>query len=252
MLKLERVSHDSQIAIFVRDKEHLFNRSFLLALSAAVGFHALIFLLFHISPIKIRWNSTTASPAIVEADLSPGINSMVTASADTALRQRSNLLEPKPPMPILQNTPAFSTVRQMEYVKEKNYSINPFAQIEKEVYQPSFSSSVRQKAPLPPVSLVISGPLATRPIVNDGINNISLPSLPSKQKDERRLRAVYAVLVEGGSGKVFWYEKKEKLSLTALETTGEHILRDLRFSPDPTSQVMAGEIELHFTLENYD
>lgn len=251
MLKLERVPHNTQVNVAVRDKKHLFTGTFLKALSLAAGLHLLIFVLFHVSPIKIRWNNTSFTPIMVESDLTLPNDGLVIASANLNPKPRTSLLEPKPSLPILRDAPAYQAAGQMEFISEKNLLNNPFTGIEKEIYQPAFSPA-QQSSPTQPLTVVIAGNLASKQLLGSGISQQIASSLPGLLKQRESTRAIYSVLVDGRTGRIIWIEQLQKTNHGKLERISETILENLQFAPDEKSFVTAGEIELHFKGKRHD
>lgn len=252
MLKLERVSHDNQISVGLRDKKQLFTRSLVTALSIAVGLHLLLLVLFNVSPIKIRWGNSSFLPVMVEADVSSPNDSLVLASINHNLQPRTNLLEPKPSLPAFPASPTFLPSRQMEFISEKVHTANPFSQIEKAIYQPTFPPS-RQQSVSKPIQLVISGPLATKTILKNPVDQVVLPALTSSVKQNARdkmdhLRVIYSVQVDEQTGRIFWTEQKQKTDIPQLDLLAESILKNLQFVSTPASVATSGEIELHFNV----
>ena len=59
------------------------------------------------------------------------------------------------------------------------------------------------------------------------------------------MRVIYTVMVEGRTGKIFWFEPK--LAANALVAKfAEALLLDMKFAVDPKLIAVSGEIELHF------
>lgn len=248
MLKLERVSHDNQISVTVRDRQQLFTRSFLIALSSALAIHLAVVILFHISPIKIRWNYPPPFPIIVEADLTFSKDSTILANANIDPKLQTSYIEPKPSLPALPTFPAFLAVHDIEYINEKKRFINPFLEIEKEIYQPSMVIPI-PKIPRKTITLQISGPLAKRTVVNNNLNDRSLPSIPASLQLDKQLSTSYSVNVEEDTGRIFWYEQTQKTGCPVLDSFALSILRDLQFLIKPTNFVTSGEIEIHFNFD---
>lgn len=244
MLKLERVSHDYQTHVIVRDKNHFLTRSLLTALAIAVGIHLCIVILFHISPIKIRWTNTSFLPVQVEAEAPK--TSFVASSIGSNQHHRNTFPLRKTNSPAIPQIPLYLPNRQIDYVNSNNNISNPFSDIEKRLYQPSFASTAPSKS-LNPVSLIVTGPLASKRIINNGLADLFSSPLPQVSIEQR---TIYSVLVNGRTGRVFWVEQKQKSEAKALERIAEKILKGLKFSEDSTSFAIPGEIELHFNLNS--
>lgn len=244
MLKLEKVARDNQINVIFRDKNHLLTRPFLTALAIALGIHLLIVIVFHISPIKIRWTNTTVIPSLVEIDpaSSRQQGSIVAASTGTGVQPRHLFLEPKPASPAIPPLPVYLPGRQIDFAQQQNILVNPFSLIEQEIYRPSFPPAAYIR-PHQPILVVIAGPLSRKKILNNGLSEATLAALPRTSTPQR---AVYSVLVDEQTGHIFWMEQKQKIDSKTLERIADKILKDLEFSKEHGTFVTSGEIELHF------
>lgn len=243
MLKLERTSHDHDVSITFRNKEHVFTRSFLTAFTVALIIHLGLILIFHISPLKIRWSNTPSSPIVIETDLAHHENNLVLANISPEALPNNILLTAPASLPYLPSTPIYSTHRQIEH-SEKSQAIDDlFNEIEKEIYLPTFSPASRTSY-LEPISILISGPLASKTLIND-------PSAKEHQINiselniQRPQLLFYSVLVDEQSGRVFWHEPLQKIDNSSLETLATSMIYEMQFAPKPSAFVVAGQIELH-------
>ncbi len=241
MLKLQKASSDRQISIIIRDKEYFFTHSFLIAFALAAGFHLLFLLIFHIAPFKIRWSETLFPPVQVEASFN---DAGVVIAVTPPLPIASGLPPARPSLPILPEQPTLLALRPMEYLKENDKPHNPFSHIERNVYQPVFAPL--HKPPLPPITLMISGPLSGKSLLADGLQDKRLPRINYAGNPE--LRTIYHVLVEEHSGRIFWHEPKELTNIAALDRFAEGLLQAIVFAPGKQAFVTDGEVELHFNL----
>lgn len=235
MLKLERTSHDHDVSVTFRSKEYFLTRPFLTALGVALTIHLGLFLLFQVSPLKIRWNNTYSLPIIVETDLAQNGENLVVANISPDALPDNILLTAPPSLPFLATSPLFLNNRQMEYIEETHVEVNLFEEIEKEIYLPTFSPA--GSSSLKPISILISGPLASRTIINNPVLDLETVKTP------RHL--IYSVLVDEQSGCIFWHEPLQQSDDVALEKCVTSLIYGLQFATTPSAFVTAGKIELH-------
>lgn len=241
MLKLQKTSSDRQISVIVRDKEYFFTQSFLLAFGLALAFHFLFLVIFHVGPIKLRWNETIFPPVQVEAD---GFKDIALTVDVKAPKNLSNGLPPiKPSMPLLPEQPIVSITPPTEYIKENIGTRNPFNEIEKRITQPTFNPLKKQPSSL--VEMLVSGPLANLELLT-GLPQTELPPHLKNLIRNKERRIIYNVLVEGHTGKIFWHEALEQTSIASLDQYAEVLLQNIAFVPQQKIFVTAGEVELHF------
>ena len=242
MLKLKRTSRDGNIHVLVRDKEYLFNKPFIMALGIALAIHLGLFTLFHVAPFTIGLNETVFTPTRVEAD-TPSSESAI-ADVEPTIQNIRGL----PNIPVSNPTPALPAklfiARPMEYTKADHFMRRTFSKIEQVIYEPEFNPLIR--SPKKPVEMIISGIIADQKLLFNGLEDKPIPPL-SKRNDEQRL--IYAVKVEGKTGKVFWYEALKPAQETQINAFAESVLRSMRFELNPKVVAMNGEIELHFYQE---
>lgn len=234
MLKLEKVSRDGMISVIVRDKERLFTESFLYALSFAVVFHLSLFFLFNIAPFSMGISKSVFPPTRVEA-ATPFQESAIAEVKTKALTIRG-LPPPPSTEPQLLSKPQFIAIRPVENVNIKTK--NTFIQFEKEIYQPSLN--LLTKLPKKPFEIIVSGTLSKYSWQSNGLNTITGMS---NQLEE--WSAVYSVIVEGKTGKIFWFEPIQQIPNT-LKNLAESILQNMQFASDPNVVATHGGIELHF------
>jgi hypothetical protein len=94
--------------------------------------------------------------------------------------------------------------------------------------------------------MIISGILADQKLLFNGLEDKPIHPF-SKRNDEQRL--VYAIKVEGKTGKVFWYEALQSAQETQINAFAESVLRSMIFELNPKVVAMNGEVELHFYQE---
>lgn len=236
MLKLERASREGMISVIVRDKENLFTQPFTLAFCIAIAIHLSLILLFHVAPFKIGMNDTIFPPTRVEADALTKESAI--AEIEPAIQTIRGLPSPPPSRPQTLHEPKFLTVRPMEYRKAESTTATAFNKIENVIYQPEFTPLVAKHQK--PLEILISGILAEQKLLSNGINDKAIPS-------SNELRITYSVMVEGRTGKIFWFESKQhQQHFSAIDKFAESLLNDMKFAANPEMIAMSGEIELHF------
>lgn len=244
MLKLQRNSQGQEISVAFRSKERFFNRPFLIALSVALAIHIGLILMFHIAPIKIRWSTASTLPTIVETDLAQKEGSSVTASF-TVNELTDRLLSTAPPsLPLLADTPIFSKVHHFELNEGSSSIFDLFNDIEQEAYLPAFSPA--NASSLKPISVIISGPLAIKILLNDPLKEINNVDICRELKVCSPKQLCYFVRVDEQTGKVFWHESINPSENGAVEAFAVKIIYGLQFETSPIAFVSKGSIELHF------
>lgn len=243
MLKLERTSHDHDVSITFRNKEHVFTRSFLTAFTVALMIHLGLILIFHISPLKIRWSNTPSLPIVIETDLAHNEN-LVLANISPETLPDHFLLTAPASLPYLPSTPIYSNPRQIEYSEKSHAILDLFNEIEKEIYLPAFSPASRASYS-EPISILISGPLASKTLIKNPSAQEHQINISSGLNIQRPQHLLYSVLVDEQSGRVFWHESLQKIDNPSLETFATTMIYEMQFAPTPSAFVVAGQIELH-------
>lgn len=240
MLRFEKTSRNGLLKVIVRDKENRFTQPFAVAFGIAVAIHLGLVVLFHVVPFKIGMSENVFPPTRVHAD---------TALKESAIAQIAPAVQSirgLPPLPvsgpIMSSHPKFLAFRPVEFSKAKNSATLSFAQMEKEVYQPEFNPL--DNRPKKPLQIMVSGVLAEHGLVSNGMDKKTIPSL---KKDSTRI--AYSVLVEGKTGRIFWYEPKQGAQDPSIDRFAEAVLQDMKFAIDPAMIAMGGEIEMHFNQE---
>lgn len=248
MLRLQK-TRQRDISISLRDKERRLNRTFLCAFAIALGMHLFAILIFQIHAF-IAQGDIVLPPTLVETDyigLAEDSDNGVLAYIDYEGRQRTYTLAPKPSSPEIPEVDASFAARQMEYLKDQNVRVNPFASIEEDW---SYLTKQTIKGELPFMQIHIAGVLADVPLVDDGIQHVQKQISGLKDAKGAYL-TVYHVEVERRSGRIFWHDTLQKDELEVLKlinTLAENLLRQMQFLPDPRAFVSAGEIEIRFNF----
>lgn len=238
MLRLERSSRDKLINIFVRDKERFLSKPFMIAFSIAFGFHLFLLLIFHVSPF-IFTGDVIFPPANVVADTALSREGTV-AIIDSSSQWIKGLPQPPASSPAVGGTPAFTVTRPMAKGEDLHVDDRLFAEMEQSVYLPKFD-------PLKPAkpaafSFIISGMAAAVPIVEGSpLNGAGLTDLIAAVNEDAR--TVFAVMVDGRTGKVIWYEPLERSGKTKLDKFAENVLAELTFAKNSAGLAASGEIE---------
>lgn len=235
MLKLQKASREGIVSIIVRDKEQVLTKPFLIAFAIALAIHLGLMTLFHVAPFTIGVSHTVFPPTRVEANV--GLKESAIADLQPVVPTLRGLPPPPTTSPSLAHEPLFLSYRPMEYHKAEMATQVTFVEIEKNIYEPTFSplSSPAQE----PLRIVVSGVLAEYEMKSMQPQALSAPI-------HDPLRMVYSVMVKANTGKIFWFETQQESRTAAINQFAEALLRDMTFSIDPKMVVVRGEVELHF------
>lgn len=241
MLKIEKTSRN--LEVFIRLKNRRFNRTFFKALACALFIHLLGLILFTVNPFNLGKERILA-PTLVEADLNLPDNSRYNVLAQPEEEGSTSRYALRPPLwsPKFPEMPIATLQSQFESVKEQNSSENPFTRIEYDPESLLFSETVLAT---PPIQVRITGELADLSLLENGVINTASNNLGDLTD---AVRIIYAVQVEGKSGKVFWYYPLELTESKTINQLTETIVAGLRFEEDPHKFANTGEIEIVFNL----
>jgi hypothetical protein len=192
----------------------------LIALGIAAGFHLIFFSLFHIAPFKIKWGETLFTPVEVEAE-SPTDESEIAVDLESSILPLTGLPPQKNQEPMLAAEPALSPPAPLALARDLRSEVDPFASLEKPLYEPSFNPLPPIK--LPPLSISISGPLT---LAYDPLEGKTAPKIATQDG----MRVVFKILIDASTGFVIWYEMAEKSESFALNRFAEEIIKDLHFT----------------------
>lgn len=243
MLRLEKKRHH-EITVFLRDKERVFNRTFLYAFGIALGMHLFAVLIFHIHPF-ISLGDRILPPTMVEID-SNGMEDL-NSGALAVIEQEGGFkpyLLPRASDPKISMKMSPPPVLQVEYVASKNVLSHSFSSIEEDwsyLVQSDASEQKRQE----PIHVHISGKLADVPLVKNGSQEITTLQLDNLLPSESYL-AVYEVQVDRKTGRIFWYTALHSDRLQTVDAWAERMLQQMVFQADPEAFVSKGEIEISF------
>lgn len=235
MLKLNKSTSSRDIHISIRERERYFTRSFLIAFGIAITFHLLFITIFHVAPFILRINQTVFPPTYIENV--PFQDAMTLANADQIEVISSHLPPPLQSVPQLPNSPSFSNFEQRKWHNKSSSEASLFYNIEQQIYTPTFS------------------PLAiTTPLFHVKTTGVLAEKFRLKSDWEKKHRppitqesyAIYEVVVEGNSGRIFWFEPKQLTHNPALNQFATTLLSELRFETDQSIPTASGNIEMHF------
>lgn len=243
MLRLERSSPEGRINVVIRDKEHLFTKPFLLALTLAIAIHLTLILLFQITPFSLGKYDRVLAPIQVQSD---------SLSAESALAEWISPVQtlrglpiPPPSHPMLLQQPKFLADNPITYTKIENSNKQAFLEIEQKVYQPEFTPMVFHP-PQQPFLMRVSGILGNYELIDNGMKELHFPKF---KLDTESTRVIFSVLAEGKTGKIVWFDFEEKTQSAALDKFAEGILRRIQFAKNLKSIFIDGKIEMEFNRE---
>lgn len=233
MLHLEK--NRQGISVNIRDRQCLINRTFVFALSLALGLHLSAALLFNVQHF-ISFGDAVLPPTIVEAD--PGydeIDSSILAYLDRMNTQSRYSLEPKSSNLMIPSLSMETPARQMEHIKELSVIDNPFLIIEED-----WQHLITIETPsIPSLQVNVSGTLAGK-LLDDGSHTMLSYS-------DKPYRMVYDVRVEAKTGEIFWYVPIHPIESLQIQKVATTLLDHMRFETDSLAFVYAGEVEIIFT-----
>jgi hypothetical protein len=251
MLKLQRISKSSDIAIRFRVREPIFTRQLSTALFITVALH--LAMLFCIDIKAIRPPLFTARPPIVAtADI--GISTHAEASVTSLQVDKYGLL----PRYILEPTNAIPSLPEITFydvitfqADTSRYSdVTPsFSQLEAVPYRSSLSLHP-YIAKGPPFKVLLSGPLASRKIKSQALQNFA------KMYRDKTLRDYHIIKIniriDDKTGEVFWTSLDEPSPKSSLNDLALDMVKSIRFNTKKRSFVTTGTIEvmLSSSLQN--
>lgn len=235
MLRLEKAKN-REINVHLRRKRTRLNWSLIKAFAAAVALHLFAAMVFHIH-LWINQEDGILPYIQVNTDLDhSGDKDVILDYSKEQIRSSRHPLEPLASIPQFPAIPTHSPERQMEYIETSQKQNNLFSFIEEDW---SYLTANHEKfTPPKPIQINPSGDLGDLPLINNGLEKIALPDLPGF------CRAVFAVQVEGKTGRIFWQDAIELPREPELQTISEQILNNIRFQPIANAVVTTGEIEL--------
>lgn len=217
MLKIERKK--KELTVSLRTQEGLWNRTFLIAFTIALGIHVSAFFLFHIQPFTAYF-STIFPPVNVQ---SPRIENQI------SLLEKNQ----KEEFPLLDLHEPYAISLNETYSIEKSYDLTmpQFTSIEEPLNIPVETTYT-------PLKMEISGPLKQYKLTNPIEDHVQ-----SRFGSGQYYHISYQVQVEPETGAIFWYDKKESSGKPAIDQQMEKVLLSLKFTP---ADYAAGQIDFYY------
>lgn len=235
MLKLNKSTSSRNIHISIREREGYFTQTFLIAFGIAIIFHLLFITIFHVAPFILRINQTVFPPTYIENV--PFQDAMTLANADHIEIISSHLPPPLQSVPQFPNSPSFSHCEQKKWNKKLTSEMPLFYNLEQQVYTPTFSPL----ATTPPLFRIQStGILAENFRLKSGWEKNHPPLIRQESY------AIYEIVVEANSGRIFWFEPQQLTHNPALDQFATTLLSELRFETDQSIPTASGNLEIHF------
>lgn len=236
MLKLQK-NRNREINVTLRNRERFWTRTFIYALSIALGLHLFAVLIFQIHSY-FHTDENIFPPIVVQADMFSESDNGILANVEDLDTQYNFLKAPIASSPQLPYLSIFPSSSEVEYVKEFNLNDNPFANLEAD-WEHLFSKN--SLTPKTSIKVKVSGALAEFPVLDDGVSQV----LP-KMKLGGSHKISYAVQVEGKTGRIFWQMMTGQGEKHTVMVLAEQILANMRFDQNPFLFVQTGEIEINF------
>jgi hypothetical protein len=249
MLKLEKTASGHTITVSLRHKEPLLSGAFLKALMMAVLLHAGGLLLFKIHMIhrdKNEW--AVINPRLVDSDMGHSNRSLITTGrfwgeGDGSLSFRPVSM-PQMQSPKFPDPPSVTADQRFNLEAVLMHYEFPKKLQERFQYQagtPSLSFIAEEDL----ITIHISGALALRAIIDDGLDVIKkLKEL----EDVEEGMLTYQVKVEDRSGKIIWFLRDGLQEVGLKDRIASEIIQNMRFERILTEQplVTAGTVEIMF------
>lgn len=234
MLKLEKTSKLSNIAICMRERERFFEPRLLKALAIALIFHLSGLLLFHVTPFSFT-STFTFAPVHVQSD-SPvkGVSAQVFQT-----REEEELLPP--PLSLVPTLDWVSIIPASTLAPAINFKPDALQFLEERVW-PKWEEPLPLKLEEPRIQLAISGDLAEIPWVTSDPLLREMEPLSAKSK----AYVTYQVQLDDKTGEIFWYERTESSGVNSIDQLTEKILLNLRFLAPSQPTIIKGF--LHFAV----
>lgn len=245
MLKLEKIAKTLEISITLRQRESLFNKTFIQALMIAIGLHLFAGILFNVRFIKIAGSQTVIPPAFVEADLTAPSDNSIVAIAEEEENHPKHFIEAKGSKPQLPAIPLSEHAQQtVQLQKACCWKKNPFIEIEAYANPAPIPLPKAPNTPGQPIQVYVSGGLNAASLMQEGWESIDPATL--KTQATQNYCVIFAVRIDGQTGSVFWYEFKTDRAHKELDALAEQILKNMRFDKSEDSFATLGEVEIVF------
>jgi hypothetical protein len=248
MLKLEKNSNQ-EITFKIRDKEKIFNRTFMNAFFLAMGLHLFAIIIFQVKPFGLA-NSDLILPTIsVETDKVLNKNQIATAETRIAEIFSRGILEPALSQISLPDIPKNTFISHIEFIHKNNSLLHPFIELEQEYHKP-WLGKIEFPIISQPLLIKASGRLANRkfssPLVEEW-NDLYKEELFPKNS-LKKYRVIFLVEIEDKTGEVFWFTAKETSENNLVNKIAEKFIHEIIFEKKDSSFISSGEIEFFFHL----
>lgn len=240
MLRFEKSNRKQTLFVFVRHQEKFFSKPLVIAFGIAFSFHLLLVLTFHITPFILPGGDTVLPPVHVVADSSADGSGTV-AYIDQSIQWIRGLPPPTPTLNRAQQ-PVYTMHHPVTWKEGQPIDYALFAQLEKSLYEKEFNPLESNEHT--PFEMLISGILASLPLQSP-VSPIIVPKHIASTIDHD-IRVVFAVDVDGRTGKIIWFDPREKSGRAAVDKHAEKMLWQMNFAIDPNRVVTSGEVEFHY------
>jgi hypothetical protein len=238
MLRYEKNNRKQTLFVFARDQEQFFSKPLIIAFGIAFSFHLLLMLTFHITPFILPGGNSVLPPIHVESS-ADGLGTV--AFIDQPIQWIRGLPPPPPTLNRAQQ-PVYTMHHPVTWKEGQQVDRALFTQLEKSLYEKGFNPLERHEQL--PFEMLISGILASVPLQAPS-SAIALPKDLASSIDHD-IRVVFAVDVDGRTGKVIWFDPREKSGRAAVDKHAEKLLWQMSFAIDPSRVVTSGEVEFHY------
>ena len=241
MLRIEKSGRKKLAKISINNRFSLLTPNFLLSFSLALGLHLLGASIFYIKSLKINYSNQIFSPVKVAVDISHQDGLVM---VDFEEKSAYPIQELKDPIPEYINNKNIEFEKFIAYPKDekKDRSINLLSSVDD--YSNFLDPSLLPKKGKKPIEIQVSGELAELKFKK----NFEGDKKILRRVKNTSMKAVFAVLVEGKSGAVFWKEKKKQLVDNKLQSLADKIVDSLEFELQEEDFVKSGIVEVEFTM----
>lgn len=246
MLKLSKGRHQDAITITIREREHTFNVSFLIAVTLATAFHVVALLTFRVVGPADKPMGQAPPMSLVEADLTMG-GTIDVAGGDV---QRLFMRHPPPEEPTPQDVTTSEAFRRYDLGDTlpqgtQGLEFLPMARVPYEAGREPLRFSHAHT----PLCITVSGFLAQYPYDKEALGTLLVPR-PS-DKTIKTCSLCYQVLMDARTGTLFWYEKVGDVVEKTAEQVAVNLLQRLKFLGDGQDEdIVKGMVEFRFNVED--
>lgn len=248
MLKIKKSKKSYEIHVGMGQPLFIFDRYFILALTAAFTIHLIAASLFHVRLFSV-WEIETILPAT--KSYSHIVKSVPEEDVDVIARiNREGRLTPAHLVPI-KSFPALPKLTISRIHSSSDYLVendkNPFLEMEEIIEDRYFEVD---DIPLitSPVKVAIFGPLAEIPLQTfdeDISRSFVLQKFSLKNLHQERI--VYDVQVDLHTGQIFWFQAQRSPIDKKQTIFAEKLLKNISFQINEKDFVQSGQIEITFT-----